>query len=143
MAQNKSVPTEVGYVDSDLLLQAHPGFSKVKEIQGQAQAELNPLREQLQSLEAKSRAGNLSAKEQQDFQSLSKAYQDTLNRWQDKEDAVLGPITDQVNQAIAKTAQEQGFALVLDKRVAGTSGLVVYADASLDLTDAVVKAMPK
>jgi outer membrane protein len=143
MAQTKPAPTGLGYVDTDVLLQAHPGYPKVKEIQTQAQAELKPLKEQIQGLEAKLQSGGASAREQQDYQALSKGYQDTLKKWQDKQDAALDPITEEVNQVIAKVAREQGFALVMDKGVAGTSGLVVYADASLDLTDAVVKAMPK
>ncbi|MBF6594884.1 MAG: OmpH family outer membrane protein [Thermaceae bacterium] len=143
MAQDKSVPNRIGYIDSDVVLQAHPDFAKVKEVQTQAQGELKPLQDQLTALEAKLQGGGATAKDQQDYQALRQGYQDTLKKWQAKQDVVLNPITDEINNIVAKVAQEQGFALVMDKRVAGSSGLVVYADNGLDLTDAVVKAIPK
>jgi len=143
LAQDKTVATRIGYIDTDAILQAHPSFSKVKEVQTQAQGELKPLQDQLKGLEAKVQGGTATAKDQQDYQALAKGYQDTLKKWQDKQNTVLDSITEQINGVVAKVAQEQGLALVMDKRVAGTSGLVVYADSSLDLTDAVVKAMPK
>lgn len=143
LAQDKTVVTRIGYIDTDAILQAHPQFAKVKEVQTQAQGELKPLQDQIKALEAKIQGGTATAKEQQDYQALAKGYQDTLKKWQDKQDGVINPITEAINGVVAKVAQEQGFAIVMDKRVAGTSGLIVYADPGLDLTDAVVKAMPK
>ncbi|RDI94822.1 OmpH family outer membrane protein [Meiothermus sp. QL-1] len=143
LAQNRSVPTRVGYVDAEKVVQAHKDFKKVQDIRAQAERELKPLRDQAQALEAKLRAGNATAKEQQDYRIVAQSLQEAGRKWTERANAALKPITEEIDQAIARVAQQQGFAIVLDKRVAAQSGLVVYAADELDLTDAVIRALPK
>lgn len=143
VAQNKNVPTRIGYVDVEQVVQAHPKYPAVKEIADATQKELKPLQDKLQPLSAKIQAGTATAKEQQDAQLLRQTIQQTASKYQQKQAAALEPITKSLDDIIAKVAQQQNFALILDRRVARDSGLVIYADDSLNLTDAVIKAIPK
>ncbi len=141
VAQNKTVVTRIGYVDVEQVVQAHPKYPAVKEIQDAAQKELKPLQDKLQPITTKIQAGTASAKEQQDAQLLRQTIQQTASKYQQKQAAALEPITKQLDDIISKVAKDQSFALVLDRRVARDSGLVIYADESLNLTDAIIAAL--
>ncbi len=143
VAQNQPTATKIGYLNARAVVEAHPQFARVKEIQTKAEAELKPLREQLQPLDAKIRAGNATAQEQQSYRTLSQNLQDSVKKWNDQQNAALRPITEDIDKIVSKVAQEQGFAIVLDQEVAASSGLVVYAAQELDITQAVVRALPK
>ncbi len=143
LAQNRTTPNRVGFVDADALIQAHPDYKKVQAVQEQAKRELDPLREKLQPLDQKVRAGQASAKERQDYEALAKSYQDLLKKWQDRQNQVLKPILEEVDQAIAKVAQAQGFSVVMSRQVAAQSGLVVYASDDTDLTQAVIREIKR
>ncbi|MFN4070915.1 MAG: OmpH family outer membrane protein [Thermus caldifontis] len=143
LAQNRNVATRVGFVDADALVQAHPDYKKVQDLQAQARKELAPLEEKLKPLEAKIRSGQATAKERQDYENLVKTYQDTVKKWQDRQAPVLKPLLDDVDKAIAKVAQAQGFAVVMSRQVAAQSGLVVYAAEDTDLTEAVKKELKR
>ncbi|WP_038059020.1 OmpH family outer membrane protein [Thermus amyloliquefaciens] len=141
LAQNRNVATRVGFVDADALVQAHPDYKKIQDLQAQARKELAPLEEKLKPLDQKVRSGQATAKERQDYEALLKTYQDTVKKWQDRQNPVLKPILEEVDQAIAKVAKAQGFAVVMSRQVAAQSGLVVYADDDTDLTEAVKKEL--
>jgi len=143
VAQNRPTPNRIGYVDAEKVVQAHKDFKKVQEIRNQAERELKPIRDQLQTLETKLRAGNATAKEQQDYRVLAQSLQEAGKKWSDRANAALKPITEEIDQVIAQVAQQQGFAMILDKKVAATSGLVVYAAGELEITDAVIRALPR
>lgn len=143
LAQNRNVATRLGFVDADALVQAHPDYKKVQDLQAQARKELAPLEEKLKPLDQKIRSGQATAKERQDYEALLKTYQDTLKKWQDRQNPVLKSILEEVDQAIAKVAKAQGFAVVMSRQVAAQSGLVVYADEDTDLTQAVIKELKK
>jgi outer membrane protein len=143
VAQNRPTPNRIGYVDAEKVVQAHKDFKKVQEIRNQAERELKPIRDQLQTLETKLRAGNATAKEQQDYRVLAQSLQEAGKKWSDRANAALKPITEEIDQVIARVAQQQGFAMILDKKVAATSGLVVYAAGELEITDAVIRALPR
>ncbi|HAR68291.1 MAG TPA: OmpH family outer membrane protein [Thermus scotoductus] len=143
LAQNRNVATRLGFVDADALVQAHPDYKKVQDLQAQARKELAPLEEKLKPLDQKIRSGQATAKERQDYEALLKTYQDTLKKWQDRQNPVLRPILEEVDQAIAKVAKAQGFAVVMSRQVAAQSGLVVYAGEDTDLTQAVIKELKK
>ncbi|MCS7057455.1 MAG: OmpH family outer membrane protein [Meiothermus sp.] len=143
MAQNRPTPTRVGYIDAEKVVQAHKDFKKVQDIRNQAERELKPIRDQIQALEAKIRAGNATAKEQQDYRIAAQSLQEAGKKWTERANTALKPITEEIDRVIARIAQQQGFAIILDKKVAATSGLVVYAAEELEITDAVIKALPK
>ncbi|MCX7849117.1 OmpH family outer membrane protein [Thermus sp.] len=143
LAQNKTVATRVGFVDADALVQAHPDYKKVQDLQAQARKEIAPLEEKLKPLNQKIASGQATAKERQDYDALLKTYQDTVKKWQDRQNPVLKPILEEVDQAIAKVAKAQGFAVVMSRQVAAQSGLVVYADEDTDLTQAVIRELKR
>lgn len=142
-AQNKPAPTKIGYIDAEKVIQAHQNFKNVQDIQAQAKKELDPLVEKLKPLDAKMRAGNATAKEQQDYQVLRQTLTDGQKKWATKQQEALKPITEEIDGVITKFAQQQGFAMIFDFKVARDSGLVVFGDDSLNLTDAVIKILPK
>lgn len=143
LAQNKATATRVGFVDADALVQAHPDYKKVQDLQAQARKEISPLEDKLKPLAQKVQSGQASAKERQDYEALLKTYQDTVKKWQDRQNPLLKPILEDVDQAIAKVAKAQGFAVVMSRQVAAQSGLVVYADEDTDLTQAVVRELKR
>jgi len=143
VAQTQPTANKIGYLNARAVVEAHPQFAKVREIQTKAEAELKPLREQLQSLDSKLRAGNATAQEQQAYRSAAQNLEAAGQKWTEQQNAVLRPITEDIDKVIGKVAKEQGFAIVLDQEVAASSGLVVYAAQELDLTQAIVRALPK
>ena len=143
VAQTQPAANKIGYLNARAVVEAHPQFAKVKEIQTKAEAELKPLREQLQSLDTKLRAGNATAQEQQAYRTAAQNLEAAGQKWTEQQNAVLRPITEDIDKVISKVAKEQGFAIVLDQEVAASSGLVVYAAQELDLTQAIVRALPK
>ncbi|WP_297853090.1 OmpH family outer membrane protein [Meiothermus sp.] len=143
VAQTPPTADKIGYLNARAVVEAHPQFAQIKEIQAKAEAELKPLREELQPLEAKLRAGSASAQEQQNYRTVSQKLQEASKKWSDQQNAALRPITEEIDKLIGKVAKEQGFAIVLDQEVAAGSGLVVYAAPELDLTQAIVRALPK
>ena len=130
-------------MDANALVQAHPDYKKVQDVQAQARKELSPLEERLKPLDQKVRSGQASAKERQDYEALVKTYQDTLKKWQNRQNTVLKPILEDVDRAIAKVAKAQGFTVVMSRQVAAQSGLVVYADEDTDLTQAVIRELKR
>ncbi|AGK04523.1 outer membrane chaperone Skp [Meiothermus ruber DSM 1279] len=142
-AQTQPTADKIGYLNARAVVEAHPQFAKVKEVQAKAEAELNPLKAELQSLEAKIRAGNATAQEQQNYRTLAQDLQAASQKWTEQQNSVLRPITEDIDKIVSKVAKEQGFAIVLDQEVAASSGLVVYAAQGLDLTPAILQALPK
>ncbi len=143
LAQNKTTATRVGFVDADALVQAHPDYKKVQDLQAQARKEISPLEDKLKPLAQKVQSGQASAKERQDYEALLKTYQDTVKKWQERQNPLLKPILEDVDNAIAKVAKAQGFAVVMSRQVAAQSGLVVYADEDTDLTQAVIRELKR
>lgn len=141
VAQTKQPALKVGFVKSELVVEAHPDYPKLKDIKDQSEKELKPLRDKLTALDQKIKAGTATAKEQQDFQVLRQTYTDTAKKWQEKTTKVLDPITQDIDAKISKIAQEKGFQVIMDYKVALTSSLVIYAAEGSDLTDDVIKAV--
>ncbi len=141
LSQSKDVPSRVGYIDAQKVIESHPRFSEVKAIQDKADKEVKPLVDQIKALSQKIKDGSASSKDRQDLQSLQKVYAQTSKKWQDKINTVLAPITKEIDKTIAQVAVQNGFSMVLSANVAGQSGLVVYASPDSDLTELVIKAL--
>ncbi|WP_276953633.1 OmpH family outer membrane protein [Allomeiothermus silvanus] len=140
IAQNRPV-LRVGFLDSEKVIQAHPRYKEVQAVLDQANKELKPITDQLTPLQQKIQAGTATAKEQQDFQTLRNAYQQASQKWAERQAKATEPITKQIDAEIAKFARAQGFGIILDRRVASSSGLVLYGDDSLDVTDEIINAL--
>ncbi|HFB38851.1 MAG TPA: OmpH family outer membrane protein, partial [Oceanithermus sp.] len=67
LAQKKAIPTRVGFLDAETVIQAHPRYGEVAELQKQADAELKPLLEKLRPLEEKIASGKATAKDREDY----------------------------------------------------------------------------
>jgi len=143
VAQTPSTASKIGYLNARAVLEAHPQFARVKEVQSKAEAELKPLREQVQALEAKLRAGNATTQEQQAYRTAAQNLEAEVRKWNEQQSAALRPLTQEIDRAIGQVAKEQGFAMVLDQEVAASSGLVIYAAQELDLTQAIVRSLSR
>jgi outer membrane protein len=143
LSQNKDIPSRVGYIDAQKVIEAHPKYAEVKKLQDQADKQLKPLVTQLNALQAKIKAGTATEKDRKDFETLQKAYVDASKQWQQKINAVLEPITKEIDQTISIVAAQNGFSMIFSANVAGQSGLIVYASPDTDLTDVVIRALTK
>ena len=143
VGQNKQVPLKIGFVNVDTVVQAHEDYDKIKSTRDSGEKELKPVADQIRALQSKLQAGNATAKEQQDYQVLTKTFQEAQKKWNDKVNVLLEPVTKEIDTRIDKWAKDQGFAVLLDRKVAQASGLVIYADESTDITESVVKLIKK
>lgn len=143
LGQNQPLPQKIAMINSEKVIQAHPGFAQVQAVQNQAKTELDPLNARIQPLQQKAQAGTASTAEQQDLQILRTALTDATRRWQARQDAALNPVLQDVDTKLNQLAKSQGIALVLDERIASESALVVYRDESVDLTQALINLFPK
>lgn len=142
-AQEKPTPNRVGYVNVESVIRAHPDFPQVEAIYKQADAELGPLNQQIEAIQAKIRANQATDKDRQDYQNLGNTYNETSKKWEEQANAKLQPITQKIDQVVATVAQSQGVAIVMNYEVARQSALVIYADQSTDLTTLVSQQIAK
>jgi outer membrane protein len=131
------------FVTSKRVLEAHPDGVKVLEARKRAEEELKPLQQQIVALQQKIAAGNATAAERQQYEALVKSYQTQTKAIQDAQNKLLEPITKAVDAIIARVAPSRGCTVVLDRAIAASSGLVVYADPNTDITDAVIAELRK
>jgi len=143
LAQNKEVPSRVGFIDAEAVIRAHPRYAEVAKLQEQADAELKPLVEKLRALEQKIASGQATAKDREDYQVLTEAAKKVSEKWTPKIQEKLEPLIKEVDQVVAQVAQELGFSVIMNRRVAASSNLVVYADPNTDITQAVIEALKK
>lgn len=141
MSQNKDIPSRVGYIDAQKVIEAHPRYGEVKKLQEQADQQLKPLVTQLNKIDAKLKAGTATDKDRKDFETLRQAYTEASKKWQEKINAVLGPITKEIDKTISIVAAQNGFSMIFSANVAGQSGLIVYASPDVDVTDLVIRAL--
>lgn len=141
VGQNRPVPTRIGMVNSEKVIQAHKDFPKVKAVQDQAKRELDPLIERMRPLEDKVSKNTATAKDNQDLAILRNALRDATNRWNQRQAKELEPITQAIDKQIDTFAKAQGVALILDERVSSESALIIYRDDVVDLTDEIIKLL--
>ncbi|WP_034383794.1 OmpH family outer membrane protein [Deinococcus sp. YIM 77859] len=135
----QTTPQKIGFVDVQKLLSAHPNDKDIKAIQQKANAELSDLEKQIQAIDAKGAQATAADKDRRaqllsTAQAKAKSYDTQL---QPKVQAVEKA----VDAAVSSAAKANGFGIVMDRNVAAASGLVIYADASTELTDAALKAL--
>lgn len=132
-------PTRLVFVDAQALIAAHPGGQAANELRAQASSEITELRNQLDALQARARAGEvLSTDEQERFNILLTTLDAVQARYQADIAAAAQPAIDAVNDAIRAVAQEREYSVVMDISAAAENGLVVYAADGLDITDTVL-----
>lgn len=141
LAQQKS--SKVGYVSTQALLQAHPQGKAALDIATQRDKDLKDITAKLTPLQTKIGAGNATAAERDQYNILAKSYQSTAQRYQDKYNKAIQPISTDIDAAISKTAKAGGYTVLFSKEVGASTGLIVYGDADADLTQDAVKNLKK
>lgn len=132
-------PTRVVFVDAQALIAAHPGGQAANALRAQASSEIGELRNQLDALQARARAGEvLSTDDQERFNILLTTLDAVQTRYQADIAAAAQPAIDAVNDAIRTIALEREYSVVMDISAAAENGLVVYAADGLDITDLVL-----
>jgi Skp family chaperone for outer membrane proteins len=143
--QAQEKPLKIGLINKIALLQAHPDGQKAAGLAQQRDAELQPLVEELQTLQTKSQSAELTAEERSRAQILVSTVEQTRSRYAADIAAAAAPAEEAINTALNAVSQAQGYTLIIDGDLAGLSGLglFVYVDpASIpDITEQVIAQM--
>lgn len=133
---------KVGFVDVNKVVQADPGYPAIADLQKKGQADLKTISDQITAIQQK--GANATAADRQNYDTLTKTYDQKAKSWNDQVQAKTKPILDKVDTAVGAVAKAQGFAILMDKSVAAQSNLVIYADTnSTEVTDQVIAQMKK
>lgn len=139
-AQQKK--SRVAFVNVSQLVAALPSSSSYLTLSKNADADLAKRQAALRTLLAKAQSSPTAAnraaltKAQKDYAAAQKGYQSRLA-------SAFKPLASKLDSAIAATAKANGFSVVLDRQVAARTSLVVYANPTTDLTQAVLKKIKK
>jgi outer membrane protein len=132
--------TRIVFIDSQRAINAHPAGQAALELQQQAQEEITGLQNDIRAIIGGAQsAQDLSPEQRANYETLTQSLQASQQRWQQDIEQAVAPALEAVNQAVAEVAQANGYAVVLDGVVAASSGLVVYAQEGLDITDQVLE----
>lgn len=135
----QTTPQKVGFVDVSKLLAAHPGDKEIQAIQKKADDELTALDKQVKAIDAK--GANASAAEKQTREQLVTTIRSKADAYDKQLAPKIAVVEKAVDTAINTVAKSNGFSIVMDRDVAAKSGLVIYADPTSELTDAVAKSV--
>lgn len=140
-----------GYLNSAALLQEMPEVKEAeanletlqKQLQAKGQKMLGEFQSKYTELERKYSQGEISPKDlevekqglQEEETKLAQYEQEMQNQLLEKREALLQPILDRVNDAIASIAEEQGYNYIFD--ASPGVGVLLYADESTNVMDAV------
>ena len=139
---------KIAFVNSSLLLQDMPQVKQAEseiqvlrtQLQKAYQNDVTKWQGKLQDLQRKEKQGEISPKMLQDEakvledeqQGLIKKEQDMLGQLQEKENELLQPILNEVNEAIKKVAEANGYQAVFDATPA-----LLYIDPVIDISELV------
>ncbi|MBZ9749325.1 OmpH family outer membrane protein [Deinococcus sp. HMF7604] len=135
----QTTPQKVGFVDVAKLLAAHPADKEIQEIQKKADAELGAIDKQIKAIDAKGTAA--TAADKQTRETLVKTIQSKADAYDKQMQPKIAVVEKAVDTAISAVAKSNGYGIIMDRDVASKSGLVIYADATAEITDAVAKAV--
>lgn len=141
---------KIGYVNSNMILES---MAEVKAAESDIvafrtqkekmlQDKVSAAQAEYQQLAEKEQAGELTPKQLQEGQASLQAKQAELQQMEasmqedllKRRESKFQPIFDRVNAAIEAVAQEESYTYVFD---ANASGVIVYADESMNITDKV------
>lgn len=129
--------TKIGFVNVDDLFAAHPADKDIKALQTKYQTDLSALDKQIKDIDAKGTAATAADKDNR--AKLVTTYNNTLKTYDDQMKAKAAPVEKSIDTALGNYAKANGFSVIMDRSVAQQSGLVIYADPTTDLTEAVKK----
>jgi outer membrane protein len=145
----------VVFLDSDRLGQQAPSLQEARQrmqsemtrLESQAELALAPLQEEFQRMaqDFQQQQGMMTAeRRQQQQQALAQKQQEIQRRGAEfeqqaaqKQNEILGPALERINQVIDQLRQERGYAFILDVAAGG----VIAADPSLDITNEVLRRL--
>lgn len=132
--------TRIVFIDSQRVINAHPAGQAALELQQQAQEEITGLQNEIRAIVGNAQSIQaLSPEQRATYETLTQSLQASQQRWQQDIEQAVAPALEAVNQAVAEIAQANGYTLVLDGTVAAASGLVVYAQEGLNITEQVIE----
>ncbi len=120
--------TKLGFVSVRALLEATAEGKAVLEVRQTAATELQPIQSQLGTYNQQAQAGTLSEADRAQANLLQRNYTQKVQEYQAKLDAAYSGFSQVIDPAIAQSAKDQGFSVVMNSEVAASSGLVIYAD---------------
>jgi outer membrane protein len=127
---------KLGFVSVKVLLESTTEGQAVLEVRQAANQELQPIQSQLAAYNQKAQAGTLSEADRAQLNLLQLDYTQKIQEYQAKLDAAYSSFSQVIDPAIAQTAKDQGFSVVMNSEIAASSGLVIYADPeATDLTE--------
>jgi len=133
--------TRIAFVDSQAAIRAHPAGAQAKVLEDQAKAEVEALQADINLILEKANSGQqLTADEQNRFQTLRSTIVSVQQRYAEEISTVVNPALAAVDQVINEIATTNDYGVVLDSRVAGQEGinLVVFAKPELSITQQVI-----
>lgn len=133
----------IAYVTPGRLFEAHPAGQEAAALIQQRDEELQPLVEELQSLQSRAEGEQgLTPDERARANLLLRTVQETQARYAEDIQAAAAPAEQAINEAIQAVARAEGYSLVLDGELAGAGGssLIIYADPEVipDITELVI-----
>lgn len=137
-----------GYVDSGNILESMPKVKEAesnlealnKQLQAKGQKMMEEFQLKYQELERKVQAGDITPKDQetqaglleQERNKIIQYDQEMQKQLNDKREALLSPILEEVRTAIQAVAKDNGYTYIFDGSPG--VGVILYADESTDVT---------
>jgi len=140
-----------GYLSSAAILQEMPEVKQAeadlevlqKQLQNKGQTMLEEFQTEYLELERKNQQGEISPKEldaeaqvlKERETEIAQYEQDMQRQLMEKRDELLGPIIEEINDAITQVAEEDGYSYIFD--ASPGTGILLYADESTNVMDKV------
>lgn len=146
---------QIVFIDSQRLRQEAPGLQEARQqlqqemarFEAHADSALAPLQQQLQEMATsfqQQQSMMTPETRQQQQQALAAKQQEIQQRGQEleqqaaaRQNEILGPALERINQVIDQLRQDRGYAYILDVAAGG----VIAADSSLDITAEVLNRL--
>lgn len=138
-----------GYINSQELISQLPEVKEAnanietlkKQLQKKGQAMIGTLQGKYEELQRKQQSGEISpieleteaSKLKEEETQIAQFEQSSQQQIMTKSQELLAPIQEKINKAIKDVAAEKGYDYIFD----ASMGMVLYADPSADLSDAV------
>ena len=133
----------IAFVNSQQAIDAHPAGAAAREVEQRGVDEVNAIQTSLNAILERARTGaQITPEEQEAFQTGQIALESTAQRYREEVAAAAEPAITAVDTALKAVAAEQGYTVVFDYEVASATGLVVYAEDGLDITQLVIDRLP-
>ncbi|MFA5551033.1 MAG: OmpH family outer membrane protein [Trueperaceae bacterium] len=131
--------SHVVYLNSQAAINAHPAGSQIETLSAQARSEIEGLVNSITALEQKAASGQqLTPDEADRYAALQSSIVAVDSRYRAEIEAAAAPAMAAVDEVLRSLATELNYTMVIDSIAAAETGIVVYADPSLDITQLVI-----